>query len=83
MATCPSYILILRVVESALKILTENQRETHLSASQLPITLFMYGFSLFSNPSVKYNQSAYAVYKNVLISFTKYIVKSLRSVYIG
>lgn len=63
MATCPSYILILRVVESALKILTENQRETHLSENQLPITLFMYGFSLASNPSVKSNQSAYTVYK--------------------
>ena len=49
MATCSSYILILRVIESALKILTENQRETHLSAGKSIANNFIYVWAEFAH----------------------------------
>lgn len=47
MATCSSYILIIRVIESALKILTENQRETRLSAGKSVAIKFIYVWAQF------------------------------------
>ena len=71
MATCSSYILILRVIESALKILTENQRETHLSAGKSIANNFIYVWAQFGHrvtqASKKNNQSAYAVRKKVYL----------------
>lgn len=80
MATCSSYILIIRVIESALKILTENQRETRLSAGKSVAIKFIYVWAQFGywvTQESNNNQSAYAVcnFKGVFMFLKKNIVQ--------